>query len=68
MKIQAGLKYVMGRRQFKMPGGKVKMNIYQTPEEMYKRRKIKRNILYVSLIATATGIIVGLQFLLYANG
>ena len=39
---------------------------YQTPEEMYRRRKIKRNILYASLIILAIAIIVGLQLLLYS--
>ena len=39
---------------------------YQTPEEMYRRRKIKNNILYASLIILAIGIIVGIQILLYS--
>ena len=42
------------------------MDMYQTPEEMYRKRKIKRNILYVSLIILAIGLILGLQFLLYS--
>lgn len=42
------------------------MAMYQTPEEMYKKRKIKRNILYVSLIILAIGLVLGLQFLLYS--
>ncbi|WP_462405897.1 hypothetical protein [Gracilibacillus sp. Marseille-QA3620] len=43
------------------------MSAYRTPEEMYKKRKIKQNILYTSLIITAVGIIIGLQFLLYST-
>ncbi|WP_269431767.1 hypothetical protein [Bacillus sp. FJAT-27916] len=41
------------------------MSVHRTPEEMYKKRKIKQNILYASLIITVVGIIIGLQFLLY---
>ncbi|WP_257469093.1 hypothetical protein [Bacillus sp. D386] len=41
------------------------MSYYQTPEEMYRKRKLKKTATYAGLIVVAVGIILGLQVLLY---
>lgn len=41
------------------------MDRFLTPEEMYRKRKIKKIVTYVSLITLSVALIVFLQMMLY---
>ena len=41
------------------------MSYYQTPEEMYRKRKLKKTATYAGLITVAVVVIIGIQVLLY---
>ena len=42
-----------------------KLTRYQTPEQMYKRRKIKNIVICATLVLVSIVVIIGVQFAIY---